>query len=112
MHVTPEYLIVLALILFGLYRFQVFETFQQITVPTVLTKSKCNDSELKLAYKSSVFKPRRPEHQTCTTEKDAEGTEKTTCKNKTYTDDQIRDIFKIYGVSDDCILELVKTWGW
>lgn len=106
MRVTPEYLIILTIILFGLYTLRVFENFKPIN------NTKCNESELKLAYKSAIFKPRRPEHETCTTETDGSGTEKTTCKNKTYTDDQIRDIFKIYGVSDDCILELVKTWGW
>jgi hypothetical protein len=73
---------------------------------------KCTKEQVDNAYKSYVFKPRRPEHMDCQTKKDDKGTEKTTCTNKKYNDDEIKANFKVNGVPEDCILELVKTWNW
>lgn len=83
----------------------------------------CKTEEIKKAYQSGLFKPRRPEDITCTTQKDGTktdgtktddtGVEKTVCTNTDYKDDAtIKKTFKVKGVPDDCILELVKTWNW
>jgi hypothetical protein len=83
-----------------------------LNVNKIMEHFKCTKDEVTKAYKSHVFKPRRPEHMTCVTTKDAQGTDKTTCTNKAYNDDQIKANFKVEGVPDNCILELVKTWNW
>jgi hypothetical protein len=72
----------------------------------------CTIDQVKTAYKSSVFKPRQPEHMICTTTKDAKGVDKTVCENRTYNDDEIKQKFKVTDVPENCILELVKTWNW
>ena len=72
----------------------------------------CKTEEIKKAYQSGFFKPRRPEDITCTTQKDDTNVEKTVCTNRDYDDSQIKNKFKVNGVPDACILELVKTWNW
>jgi hypothetical protein len=100
MKVTPHYLILLVVILFALYTFGNIEKFE------------CTKDDIVKAYSSRKMKPRRPEHMECISEKDSAGTEKETCKNKTYNDDQILANFRVEGVPDKCILELVKVWKW
>jgi hypothetical protein len=106
MKVTPEYLVLLTIILFALYAFNIMEKSESFK------NSVCSIDNIKTAYKSPKFKPRRPEHMDCTTVKDAQGTDKTECKNKIYDDNTILANFRVQGVPDNCILELVKTWAW
>jgi hypothetical protein len=100
MKVTPEYLILLLVILFSLYTFSSFERFE------------CTKDQIDLAYASPLLKPRRPEDIVCTTKKDSQGTDKETCENKPYNDNEILARFRVNGVPDKCILELVKVWKW
>lgn len=109
MKVTWEYLVLLTIILFALYAFNKVEKNESFK------GSVCTVPQIQTAYKSNLFKPRRPEHQDRTDPKKCETTsegEIISCPNKAYSDDEIKQIFRVEGVPEDCILELVKTWGW
>ena len=117
MKVTWEYLVLLTIILFALY------TFNKVEKKESFAGSVCTREMVQIAYKSNLFKPRRPEHtdrsdlNKCSKTAEGEGTDKDKpeimdCPNKVYTDNEIKSIFKIEGVPENCILELVKTWGW
>lgn len=98
MKVTPEYLVLLTIILFALYAFNIVEKYETFV---------CTADMIRTAYKSSKFKPRRPEH-TETITKDG----KEVIRNKVYDDNTILANFRIEGVPDNCIMELVKVWQW
>lgn len=83
-----------------------------LNVNKILEHFTCTKEQVVKAYYSDVFKPRRQENMVCETKKDDKGKDKTTCKNRTYNDNEIKANFKVDGVPDDCILELVKTFNW
>lgn len=98
MKVTPEYLVLLTIILFALYAFNIMEKYETFV---------CTTDMIKNAYKSKKFKPRRPEHMQ-TVKKD----DKDVLQNKVYDDNAILANFRVDGVPDNCIIELVKVWQW
>jgi hypothetical protein len=104
MKVTPEYLVLLVVILFSLYAFNAMEKWEAFSV--------CTQDQVKKAYKSPLMKPRRPEHMECTTSKDDKGTEKKVCKRKIYNKADALNIFRVDGVPDDCLWELIDIWKW
>jgi hypothetical protein len=85
-----------------------------LNVNKMMEHFKCTKDQVNKAYNSYMFKPRRPEHMDCVAkpEKDDQGQIQYTCNNKKYDDNQIKANFKVDGVPEDCILELVKTWNW
>ena len=98
MKVTPEYLVLLTIILFALYAFNIMEKYETFV---------CTTNMIKTAYKSPKFKPRRPEHMETYTKND-----KQYLKNKVYDNNAILANFRVDGVPDNCILELVNVWKW
>jgi hypothetical protein len=103
MKVNYNYIILILILGLSIYILNVNKILEHFT---------CTKEQVKKAYESYVFKPRRPEHMDCVTAPDAQGTQKTTCKNKKYDDNQIKANFRVTDVPEDCILELVKTWNW
>jgi hypothetical protein len=103
MKVNYDYIILILILGLSIYILNVNKILEHFT---------CTKEQVKKAYESYVFKPRRPEHMTCVTKKDEKGTDKTTCTNKAYNDDEIKANFKVTDVPENCILELVKTWNW
>lgn len=101
MKVTPQYLVLLTVILFSMYAFNAMEKYEMFKT------SVCSTDNIKTAYKSAKFKPRRPEHMETIT---VDGKE--VLKNKVYDDNGILNNFRVEGVPDNCILELVKVWDW
>lgn len=102
MKVTPQYLVLLTIILFALYAFKAMEKYE------MFKGSVCSIDNIKTAYKSAKFKPRRPEH----TDPIIQDGKEVGFKNKVYDDNGILNNFRVEGVPDNCILELVKVWGW
>jgi|694.fasta_scaffold82158_3 hypothetical protein len=98
MKVTPEYLVLLTIILFALYAFNIMEKYETFV---------CSTDMIKTAYQSKKFKPRRPEHTQTVTKDDKE-----VLQNKVYDDSTILANFRVEGVPDNCIIELVKVWQW
>jgi hypothetical protein len=103
MKVNYNYIILILILGLSIYILNVNKILEHFT---------CTKEQVKTAYASYVFKPRRPEHMKCETTTDEKGTKKTTCTNKLYNDNEIKANFKVDGVPEDCILELVKTWNW
>jgi hypothetical protein len=98
MKVTPKYLVLLTIILFALYAFNIMEKYETFV---------CSTDMIKTAYQSKKFKPRPPEHTQTVTKDDKE-----VLQNKVYDDSTILANFRVEGVPDNCIIELVKVWQW
>ena len=103
MKVNYNFVILILVLGFAFYMLSIKENLEHFV---------CTTDQIKKAYTSGWFKPRRPEHIQCSKSKDDTGVEREICYNIKYDDKDIKANFKVDGVPEACILELVNTWNW